>query len=278
MKSSSTHHRRISFLTEMGLGPVWIRRDAPNVSNTSDISVTTATAQTVPTTSTISVNSEQTSIQTSVQKLVPSTDIANMDWAQLKASVAQCTACNLCKTRTKTVLGIGDEQAEWLFIGEGPGRKEDAQGEPFVGPAGKLLNNMMLAMNLQRGTNTYIANIVKCRPTNADGNDRPPTPEEAAACKPYLDRQIALLQAKIIVALGKTAAISLLNQDPQTSVSTLRGKVHRYVLDEQKNQDIPLLVTYHPAYLLRRLVEKAKTWADLCLAITTYKKQKPSLD
>ncbi len=261
MKSSIIHHRKISFLTEMGLGPLWRRRDASEVPNTSDISII---KQTTSTTSTTPISSSQT--------LASNTDIANMDWIQLKASVEQCTACNLCKTRTKTVFGIGDEQAEWLFIGEGPGRKEDAQGEPFVGPAGKLLNNMMLAMKLQRGINTYIANIVKCRPTDANGNDRPPSPEEAAACKPYLDRQIALLQAKIIVALGKTAAISLLNQDPQTSVSTLRGKVHRYVL--QENRHIPLLVTYHPAYLLRRVIEKAKTWADLCLAITTYQKEK----
>ncbi len=270
MKSSLINHRKITFLTEMGLGPLWTRRDVPDVSNTSDISVTTPTIQIAPTAPT-SPTPSPTSVN-SRQILASSSDIANMDWTQLKASVAQCTACNLCKTRTKTVFGIGDEQAEWLFIGEGPGRKEDAQGEPFVGPAGKLLNNMMLAMQLQRGTNTYIANIVKCRPTDANGNDRPPSPEEAAACKPYLDRQIALLQAKIIIALGKTAAISLLDQDPQTSVSTLRGKVHHYVM--QENRYLPLLVTYHPAYLLRRLAEKAKAWADLCLAIATYKNNK----
>jgi DNA polymerase len=161
------------------------------------------------------------------------------------------------------VFGVGDEQAKWLFVGEGPGRNEDLQGEPFIGQAGKLLDNMLLAMGLRRDDNAYIANIVKCRPTDGTGRDRPPTPQEVAACLPYLERQIALIQPKVIVALGKTAALSLLGLDSETPVSRLRGTVHRYA-------DRPLIVTYHPAYLLRNMADKKKAWADLCLAMSTY--------
>jgi DNA polymerase len=190
-------------------------------------------------------------------------DIANMDWEQLKESVSGCVKCGLCRTRTQTVFGVGDEKANWLFIGEGPGYNEDLKGEPFVGMAGKLLDNMLLAMDLRRGENAYIANIVKCRPTDANGRDRPPAPEEVAACLPYLRRQIDLIRPVIIVALGKTAALSLLNLDADTPVSRIRGKVHRYA-------DLPLVVTYHPAYLLRNPADKKKVWMDLCLAMSSY--------
>lgn len=192
--------------------------------------------------------------------------IAAMEWPQIKELVADCRRCGLCNGRKNSVFGVGDEKAKWLFIGEGPGRNEDMQGEPFVGPAGKLLDNMLVAMGLKRGDNAYIANIVKCRPTDGTGRDRPPSPQEVAACLPYLQRQIALIQPTVLVALGKTAAISLLGLDPTTPVSKLRGTVHRY-------QDLPLVVTYHPAYLLRTLGDKSKAWADLCLAMTTYQRQ-----
>lgn len=182
--------------------------------------------------------------------------ILRMDWPELKASVASCTACALAKTRTQTVFGVGDEKAEWLFIGEGPGAEEDAKGEPFVGQAGKLLDNMLAAIGLKRGQNVYIANVVKCRPP---GN-RNPAPEEAASCEPYLTRQIELIRPKLIVALGKVAVQNLLATD--ASIASLRGKIHQY-------QGIPLLITYHPAYLLRSLTEKAKAWQDLCFAVET---------
>ncbi|BEV15292.1 uracil-DNA glycosylase [Herbaspirillum sp. DW155] len=189
-----------------------------------------------------------------------------MEWPQLKQQVAECRRCGLCQGRKNTVFGVGDEKAKWLFIGEGPGRNEDQQGEPFVGPAGKLLDNMLQAMGVKRGENAYIANIVKCRPTDDNGRDRPPSPQEVASCLPYLQRQIELIQPTVLVALGKTAAISLLGMDPATPVSRLRGTVHRY-------QDRPLVVTYHPAYLLRTLNDKSKAWADLCLAMNTYQAQ-----
>jgi DNA polymerase len=158
------------------------------------------------------------------------------------------------------VFGVGDPVAPWLFVGEGPGYNENLQGEPFVGAAGQLLDNMLRALNIARGQRAYIANIVKCRPTDDNGRDRPPSAEEVAACLPYLQRQIALIQPRMIIALGKTAAVSLLGMSPETPVGQLRGRVHQL-------NGIPLVVTYHPAYLLRKPADKAKAWQDLCLAL-----------
>jgi len=184
--------------------------------------------------------------------------IMRMDWSELKACVADCAVCQLHEKRTRTVFGVGDEKADWLFVGEGPGADEDAQGEPFVGQAGKLLDNMLAAIKLKRGHNVYIANVVKCRPP---GN-RNPAPEEALACEPHLHRQIELIQPRLIVALGRVAAVNLLGRE--ASIASLRGQVHQY-------RGIPLVITYHPAYLLRNLTDKAKAWADLCFAVDTMK-------
>ena len=181
---------------------------------------------------------------------------ASAGWDELKALVADCRACGLCKQRKQAVFGVGAQAGPWLFVGEGPGADEDEQGEPFVGQAGRLLDSMLAAIGCRRGEDSYIANVVKCRPP---GN-RTPTTEEAAACAPYLDRQIELVAPRLIVALGKTAIIRLLGTD--ASVASLRGKVHRY-------RDIPVVVTYHPAYLLRSLPEKAKAWEDLLFARRT---------
>jgi DNA polymerase len=180
--------------------------------------------------------------------------IGELDWPQLKAMVRDCTACGLRAGCTQTVFGTGDEQAEWLFVGEGPGADEDAQGEPFVGQAGKLLDNMLLAIKLRRGKDVYIANIVKCRPPD----NRTPEADEIATCLPYLQRQIELTRPKLIVALGKTAATALLGRE--ALLGSLRGTLHEY-------RGIPLVVTYHPAYLLRSPMEKAKAWQDLCFAV-----------
>jgi DNA polymerase len=176
--------------------------------------------------------------------------VGEMHWEALREAVRTCTACGLCRQRKQAVFGVGHESAPWLFIGEGPGADEDEQGEPFVGQAGKLLDGMLAAIGLARGREVY---IVKCRPP---GN-RVPSPEEAAACAPYLDRQIELISPKLIVALGKTAVLRLLGAD--SSLASLRGRIHRY-------RDIPLVVTYHPAYLLRNLPDKAKAWEDLLFA------------
>jgi len=185
--------------------------------------------------------------------------ISLLDWRGFAADVDACTACPLCRTRNKSVPGVGDAHAHWLFVGEAPGADEDARGEPFVGQAGRLLDSMLAALGMQRGKNVYIANVLKCRPP---GN-RTPEPLEVEACRPYLDRQIALIAPRIIVALGKSAATTLLNVD--ASIASLRGRVHRY-------QGVPLVVTYHPAYLLRSLPDKAKAWEDLCLARATLRR------
>ncbi|HWT70725.1 MAG TPA: uracil-DNA glycosylase [Oxalicibacterium sp.] len=257
--------RQAAFLQEMGLGPVWSRRaPAPLPASAPE---TIAEAVNALTTDSVTTFFDEPAVPVvefaSVPALQNGSDIAHMDWEQLKAAVAPCTKCGLCKSRTQTVFGVGDQKAKWLFVGEGPGRNEDAQGLPFVGPAGKLLDNMLVAMGLKRGENTYIANIVKCRPTDASRRDRPPEPAEANACMPYLQRQIELIDPAVIVALGKTAALSLLQLDPATPVGKLRGTVHRYA-------GKPLVVTYHPAYLLRTPGDKRKVWADLCLAMQSH--------
>jgi DNA polymerase len=182
--------------------------------------------------------------------------IGMLEWESFAADVEACTACGLCRTRNKSVPGVGDPHAQWLLVGEAPGAEEDARGEPFVGQAGRLLDNMLAALGLARGRNVYIANVLKCRPPN----NRAPEPSEADACRPYLERQVALIQPRLIVALGKSAASLLLNTD--ATIASLRGRVHRY-------QGIPLVVTYHPAYLLRNLTDKAKAWEDLLFARST---------
>jgi len=182
--------------------------------------------------------------------------ILRMDWQQLKAAVPQCRACALSASRTNTVFGVGDENADWLVVGEAPGAEEDARGEPFVGQAGRLLDNMLASIGLKRGANVYIANVLKCRPP---GN-RNPERTEVEQCSPYLQRQIELIRPKLIVAMGRFAVQTLLDTD--ASIGSLRGRVHRY-------RGVPLIVTYHPAYLLRSLHEKAKAWEDLCFAKRT---------
>lgn len=182
--------------------------------------------------------------------------IMRMDWPELKAAVAQCMSCALHAKRTNTVFGVGDENADWMFVGEGPGADEDALGDPFVGQAGKLLDSMLAAISLKRGEDVYIANIVKCRPP---GN-RNPEPGEAALCLPFLRRQIELVKPKLLIALGRVAALNLLARE--ASIASLRGRVLEFA-------GTPLIVTYHPAYLLRTLGDKAKAWEDLCFARRT---------
>ena len=184
---------------------------------------------------------------------VPPVAVDSMDWAELTAQVRACRKCALCEQRRQEVLGVGDYEPDWLFIGEGPGAEEDARGEPFVGQAGKLLDAMLAAMGLRRGEKVYIANAVKCRPP---GN-RTPDSGEMAACRPYLERQVALLRPKVIVLLGKAAVHSLLREDK--SLAALRGQRYEW-------HGIPVVVTYHPAYLLRNLPDKAKAWEDLLFA------------
>lgn len=191
-------------------------------------------------------------------------DAAGLDWPALREAVASCTACPLAQSRTQTVFGTGHPQAHWMIVGEAPGEAEDLSGEPFVGRSGQLLDNMLRAIGLGRdggdapdaATQVFIANTLKCRPP---GN-RNPQPEELARCEGFLIRQIELVRPKIILAMGSFAVQSLLRSS--APIGQLRGRVHRY-------QGVPLIVTYHPAYLLRQPTEKAKAWDDLCLALDT---------
>ena len=185
-------------------------------------------------------------------------EVANLDWDALAERVRTCTLCELCQTRTQTVFGVGNREADWLVVGEAPGADEDRQGEPFVGRAGKLLNEMLLAIGLRR-EEVYIANILKCRPPQ----NRDPRPEEVVKCEPYLRRQVALIRPRIILAVGRIAAQNLLKTE--TRIGALRGRTFSYA-----DTDIPVVVTYHPAYLLRSPQEKRKVWQDLQRARRIY--------
>lgn len=217
-------------LRELGLWPVWRLKTRQ---------------QLVP------QSAEHTPLDATVDSVLLMTE--TLDWDGLLQTITSCTACGLHHNRTQAVPGVGDRHAHWLLVGEAPGAEEDRLGEPFVGQAGRLLDAMLAAIGQKRGHNVYIANVLKCRPA---GN-RDPDPQEVAACLPYLERQIDLIRPRIILALGRFAAQSLLLTD--TPIGRLRGHVHTY-------RGVPLVVTYHPAYLLRNPADKAKVWEDLVLA------------
>lgn len=232
-------------LAEMGITPIWRLREAAGDSSPSDLPVTEiypAATETPP-------------VAAPALAAPPAASVAvdHLNWQELAARVAGCKVCALGEHRNHAVFGVGDLNPDWLFIGEGPGAEEDAKGEPFVGQAGKLLDNMLAALDLTRGNKVYIGNAVKCRPP---GN-RTPEAAEMTACRPYLERQIALLRPKVIVLLGKAAVHTVLHND--NSLGSLRGQRFEY-------KGIPVVVTYHPAYLLRNLPEKAKAWEDLLFA------------
>jgi len=240
---------RSRVLAEMGLAPIWrlrVQGSAPSLPDAvTPVAASATNAGTAPSV---------------VNAAIGSTDrdatIPVMGWSDLKQAVPACTACGLHAGRKQAVFGVGDECADWLLVGEAPGSEEDRLGEPFVGPAGRLLDAMLAALELKRGHKVYIANVLKCRPP---GN-RNPEPAEVAQCTPYLVRQIGLVQPRLIVAMGRFAAQTLLATD--ATIASLRGRVHHYA-------GVPLIVTYHPAYLLRNMPDKAKAWADLVFARRT---------
>jgi uracil-DNA glycosylase len=237
---------REQMLAEMGLAPIWRLREMA-----AETPVTEAAPATTPQPSAaVHVITSHAPAPAAPREPLA---VDAMDWPELGAGVAACKACPLCQQRKQAVLGVGDLNPDWLFVGEGPGAEEDVKGEPFVGQAGKLLDNMLAALGIARGDKVYIGNAVKCRPP---GN-RTPEAGEMAACRPWLERQIALLKPKVIVLLGKAAVHSVLRDD--SSLASLRGRRHEY-------RGIPVVVTYHPAYLLRNLPEKAKAWEDLLFA------------
>ncbi len=285
---------RDAALREMGLGPIWVRRgsqasaplvpeasapqQAAMVSQQAAVVPPRAQVQSVtpplPTTAALAVSMPAPSAPAHSDSVArhnqprPSSPpqpriqagddtrsarIATLDWAALEDDIRACRACVLCERRKQAVPGVGDRQARWMLVGEGPGAEEDQRGEPFVGQAGRLLDNMLAALGLDRTKDVYIANAVKCRPPH----NRTPDRTELTACLPYLDRQIALVQPRLLVALGRPAAQALL--DRELAISAARGK--RF-----ERHGIPVVVTYHPAYLLRNPQDKARAWEDLCFA------------
>jgi uracil-DNA glycosylase family 4 len=229
---------RERILRELGLGPIWRLRTPPAQSRVQSDPQPVMVEPAAP-----------GRVEHAVAAVAAGGELD--DWDRLAAAVRDCRACGLCAARKQAVLGVGDRRADWLFVGEGPGAEEDQRGEPFVGQAGKLLDNMLAAIGLRRGDDVYIANAVKCRPPE----NRTPDAAEIDACRPYLEQQIALIRPRMIVALGRPAAQALLKAE--VKIAAARGRLHDY-------QGIPLVITYHPAYLLRNLTDKAKAWEDLC--------------
>lgn len=269
--------RRDAILREMGLAPLWRLRRADPVEDAqpeppapvpepvvaAPVSAPAPASRPVPLARFVPpvAAPAEAPIEAPARRPAPAGDIAGLGWEDLEARIRECDACALCKRRKQAVPGVGDRQADWLFVGEGPGAEEDERGEPFVGQAGRLLDNMLASIGLARGNDVYIGNAVKCRPPN----NRTPETDELAACFPYLERQIALIKPRLIVALGRPAAQALLNQEVR--IAAARGKLFEF-------GDIPVVVTYHPAYLLRNLADKAKAWEDLCFARATMKRLK----
>jgi uracil-DNA glycosylase family 4 len=250
--------RRLEYLRAIGVD-VWVRREAAQGETRGAAPDETRDARR----ETPNARQESPAVQASDRVARPASRVStvsvdSLDWPSLEAAVKGCTLCDLNRTRTQTVFGVGDRRAQWMIVGEAPGADEDAQGEPFVGRAGQLLNSMLKAIGLQR-EQVFIANVMKCRPPQ----NRDPTPAEAACCKPYLHRQIDLVNPKLILCVGRIAAQNLLETD--TPIGKLRGQVHR--LGKMQR---PVVVTYHPAYLLRSPGEKRRAWEDLILAMAEF--------
>jgi uracil-DNA glycosylase family 4 len=242
---------RNAYLDALGIDR-WVPRDAPPEAPAPAVEQVAPAADPVPPRA-----DQGVTVARVARAPGPAATLPAGDWSALREQVAACTACELCATRTQTVFGVGNTRADWLVIGEAPGGEEDRQGEPFVGRAGQLLNAMLLAIGLPRET-VFIANILKCRPP---GN-RDPKPAEVAQCLPFLHAQIALLKPKIMLAVGRIAAQNLLATD--APLARLRGRLHHFGAAQT-----PLVITYHPAYLLRSPADKRKAWDDLKFARAT---------
>jgi DNA polymerase len=273
--------RRENMLHEMGLGPIWKLRTPPDTGAVSaivarvqpeiapneqlhdaepdaaDLAMEYASAFEGQEESLVDPDFDEPSVVAPANDVRRDT-IMRMDWPQLREAVADCTACALCKSRRNTVFGVGNQSAQWMIIGEAPGAEEDARGDPFVGQAGQLLDAMLAAIGLKRERDVFIANVLKCRPP---GN-RNPEPEEVARCLPHLLRQVALVKPQLILLMGRFAAHSML--ETEASIASLRGKMHQFA-------GTPAIVTYHPAYLLRTPLDKAKSWEDLVFARATWR-------
>ncbi len=268
----NTEQRHTLFLQEMGFPVQWHSKQAkqalPNMASARESAAALQTP--LPESSSSSSpsfpsSSLRLSSEPSEECLSLTTEpvsgVATMNWAELNAAVARCTACSLCRERQQTVFGRGDQKPHWLVIGDTPNEKDEVEGIPFAEQEGSLLNNMLRAIGLSIDGSVYFTNLVKCRAQDEAGNLRPPSAEEIHACRPFLQRQIQLMQPRLILALGKTAAQAL--RSPDVSAGPLRGVVHRM---KDSSVDIPMVATWHPSILLRQPAEKRQVWADLCLA------------
>ena len=238
--------RDAAFLAEMGIGPLWTPRDVPQADEP-------AAAQAAP----------QARVEPAPQAVpadAPADDIASMDWDQLRAAVASCSRCGACaKDGRKSVFGSGAQRAQWFVAAGASTAADEEAGTPLAGDTGKLLDNMLFAVGASRETDVYVTNLVKCRPLSAKGGDRAPTADEAAACRPFLERELALSGAGTVLTLGQIAANGLLGQALSEPLAGSRGSVHELA-------GVPLVATLHPGELLRRGADKALAWADLCRA------------
>lgn len=258
---------QVSYFAELGIRPLWRLRPAEVVAE-SPASADVAQAQRVapevqpmpelgPARAAMliadALQPRKAAVEPAPVSDAEAAAIARMDWDELEASIRECTRCGLCRQRKQAVPGVGDRSADWMVVGEGPGAEEDLRGEPFVGAAGKLLDAMLASIGQDRGKGVYIANAVKCRPPN----NRTPEPDEVRACMPYLRRQIELVSPRLILAMGRPAAQSILEQE--VKIGPARGRRFEY-------RGVPVVVSYHPAYLLRTPADKSKAWEDLCFA------------
>jgi uracil-DNA glycosylase family 4 len=256
--------RRAAFLAEMGIGPLWTLRDLAQAQAAPGEAAVAEPVAAAPAERAVSAPAPAAAPSDSAwgdepPAAVTDEQIARMDWAELKAAIAGCTRCGLCKGGRKPVHGNGARNAEWLVAAGASTAADEMEGQPLAGEPGRLLANMLAAVGLSRDTNAYVTNLVKCRPTSASGGDRAPTSDEATACRPYLERELALTGAGMVLTLGQIAANSLLGKPLQEPLAGARGAVHEV-------NGVALVATLHPGELLRRGTDKALAWADLCMA------------
>ena len=251
------NRRQLQYLRNMDID-VWQRRELADIERSASQAQSVVSITRVPADTIAKLHTEPVIANTALANDPLPINQVLTTWQDVELAVRNCTRCSLHETRTQTVFGVGNRQAQWMIVGEAPGADEDREGEPFVGRAGQLLNSMLLAIGFKR-EDVFIANVLKCRPPN----NRDPRPDEVNCCMPYLQRQIELVNPRMIVCVGRIAAQNLLATD--TPIGKLRGRVH--YLGERRR---PVVVTYHPAYLLRSPVEKRKAWSDLQLALETF--------
>lgn len=269
MNNFGHSQRQAAYLQAMGI-QTWVRKTVVHSEKSEAVLTETPTVEAPPMSVELPTSAPRETVMEAVPSSIapvaheshvgqaaPARDVSRLDWPQVRSAVSSCTACVLHESRTQTVFGVGDQQAQWLIVGEAPGVEEDSQGEPFVGHVGKLLNNMLQALGLKR-EQVYITNILKCRPPD----NRDPRPAELAQCEGFLQRQVELIQPKVILAMGRIAAHKLLKS--KEPLGRMRGSLYHY---SHHNGETPVVVTYHPAYLLRTPRDKARAWEDLRFAL-----------